>query len=157
LALHRLPTFFDKLSVRNIHFAAKDLPQPALPHSEPVEGRRHWRSIMSMTLRRIILFTRRMPAMAAFYAGTLGLRQVTDEDGFKEFDAGGCKIALHNGASEVGARPPKIVFWSDDVPAAREVLVARGANVGKVLSGRGLVRCEGKDPDGNPFQISNRP
>jgi hypothetical protein len=28
--------------------------------------------------------------------------------------------------------------------------------MGHVKSGSGLDLCEGKDPDGNPFQISNR-
>jgi len=111
---------------------------------------------MSLTLRRIILFTRNMAEMAAYYRNTLDLPLVTDESGFKEFDAGGCKIALHNGASEIGARPPKIVFYSADVAATRENLTARGAKLGKVLAQGGLIRCEGKDPDGNPFQISNR-
>ncbi len=32
----------------------------------------------------------------------------------------------------------------------------RGAKMGKVKSGAGLDLCEGVDPDGNPFQISNR-
>ena len=41
--------------------------------------------------------------------------------------------------------------------AARETLIARGAKLGKLMSGSGLTRCEGKDPDGNPFSISNRP
>jgi hypothetical protein len=26
----------------------------------------------------------------------------------------------------------------------------------KLMAGGGLVRCEGKDPDGNPFSISDR-
>ena len=56
---------------------------------------------MPLKLRRIILFTSNMNAMSAFYGDALGLPLVTDEDGFKEFDAGGCRIALHNGASEV--------------------------------------------------------
>jgi catechol 2,3-dioxygenase-like lactoylglutathione lyase family enzyme len=111
---------------------------------------------MPLRLRRIILFTRNMNAMSAFYGDLLGLPFVTDEDGFKEFDAGGCRIALHNGASEIGARPPKLVFYSDDVAAVRETLVARGVKLGNVLSQAGLVRCEGRDPDGNPLQISNR-
>jgi len=111
---------------------------------------------MPLKLRRIIFFTRNMNAMLAFYRDSLGLPLVTDEDGFKEFDAGGCRIALHNGASEVGARPPKLVFYSDDVAAMREALMARGVKLGKVMSQAGLIRCEGKDPDGNPLQISNR-
>ena len=38
----------------------------------------------------------------------------------------------------------------------REELMKRGAKMGKVKSGAGLDLCEGTDPDGNPFQISNR-
>jgi catechol 2,3-dioxygenase-like lactoylglutathione lyase family enzyme len=111
---------------------------------------------MSLKLRHIILFTRDMTDMAAFYGDKLGLPLVTDEDGFMEFDAGGCRIALHSGASEIGARLPKIVFHAEDVAAMREALLARGVKLGKLLSQGGLVRCEAKDPDGNPIQISNR-
>ncbi len=66
-------------------------------------------------------------------------------------------MALHNGSAEVGKRPPKLVFYSSDVAGTREVLIKRGAKLGQVKSGAGLDLCEGKDPDGNPFQISNRP
>ena len=112
---------------------------------------------MTLSMRRIVLFTKDMPRMVAFYRDVLGLKLRKDEKGWKEFDANGCVIALHNGTSEVGRRPPKIGFWSADVAAARESLIARGAKLGKVMSGGGLTRCEGKDPDGNPFQISSRP
>jgi catechol 2,3-dioxygenase-like lactoylglutathione lyase family enzyme len=109
-----------------------------------------------MKIRRIIIFTSQMPTMAAFYRDVLGLRQQADEPGWKEFDAGAIAIALHNGTSEVGRRPPKMVFYAADVAATREALIRRGAKMGKVKSGAGLDLCEGKDPDGNPFQISTR-
>ena len=112
---------------------------------------------MKLSMRRIVLFTKDMPQMIAFYREVLGLRLLKDEPGWKELDADGCVIALHNGSSQVGKRPPKIGFWASDVAAARDALVARGAKLGKVMSGGGLTRCEGKDPDGNPFSISNRP
>ena len=112
---------------------------------------------MTLSMRRIVLFTSNMPRMMAFYGEVLGLPLLKDEPGWKEFDAGGCVIAVHNGSSEVGRRPPKIGFWAADVAAARDALVARGARLGKVMSQGGLTRCEGKDPDGNPFQISSRP
>jgi predicted enzyme related to lactoylglutathione lyase len=111
---------------------------------------------MQLTLRRIVLFTPDMPRLTAFYRDVLGLPLRVDEPEWKEFDAGGCGIALHNGTSAVGKRPPKLNFWSEDVAATRDALVARGANLGKVMSGPGLTRGEGKDPDGNHFQISNR-
>jgi catechol 2,3-dioxygenase-like lactoylglutathione lyase family enzyme len=112
---------------------------------------------MQLSMRRIVLFTKDMSGMIAFYRDVLGLPLVKDEPGWKELDAKGCVIALHNGSSQVGKRPPKIGFWAGDVGAAREALVARGARLGKVMSGGGLTRCEGKDPDGNPFSISDRP
>jgi predicted enzyme related to lactoylglutathione lyase len=111
---------------------------------------------MTLSLRRIILFTKNMPGMVAFYRDVLGLKLRKDEPGWKEFDANGCVIALHNGTSAVGKRPPKLGFWANDIAAAREALVKRGAKMSKLMSGAGLVRCEGKDPDGNHFSISDR-
>jgi catechol 2,3-dioxygenase-like lactoylglutathione lyase family enzyme len=111
---------------------------------------------MTLSMRRIILFTKDMPRMVAFYRDVLGLELRKAEKGWKEFDANGCVIALHNGTSEVGRRPPKIGFWARDIVAARAGLIARGAKMTRVMSGAGLTRCEGKDPDGNPFYISDR-
>jgi catechol 2,3-dioxygenase-like lactoylglutathione lyase family enzyme len=111
---------------------------------------------MRMKIRRIVMFTSRMEAMTAFYRDVIGLELQVNEKGWKDFDAGGINLALHNGTSEVGRRPPKLVFHSDDVAATREALIRRGAKMGKVKSGSGLDLCEGADPDGNPFQISNR-
>jgi catechol 2,3-dioxygenase-like lactoylglutathione lyase family enzyme len=111
---------------------------------------------MTLSMRRIVLFTKDMPGMVAFYRDALGLRLAKDEKGWKEFDANGCVIALHNGTSAVGRRPPKIGFWARDIAAARQELVGRGAKMTKLMVGGGLVRCEGKDPDGNPFSVSDR-
>ena len=72
---------------------------------------------MLLSMRRIVLFTKAMPRMVAFYRDVLGLNLVKDEKGWKEFDANGCIIALHNGTSEVGRRPPKIGFWAEDIEA----------------------------------------
>ncbi len=47
-------------------------------------------------------------------------------------DAGGCVIALHNGTSEVGRRPPKIGFWASDIAAARQELIERRLPAGAV-------------------------
>ena len=109
-----------------------------------------------MDLKRIILFTPDMARMTAFYRDVLGLPQRYDEPGFKEFDGGACGIALHNGKSRVGARAPKLSFWVDDIAAAHAELIARGAEMGEALGAGGLMRCEGRDPDGNAFQLSSR-
>jgi catechol 2,3-dioxygenase-like lactoylglutathione lyase family enzyme len=104
--------------------------------------------------------------MVAFYAGVLGLELISSEDGWREFATGACRIALHKGKSVVGSRPPKLVFYADDVAQAREELVARlsqlgkasrgRAKLGKVLSTGRFEMCDGKDPDGNSIQISGR-
>jgi hypothetical protein len=94
--------------------------------------------------------------MSKFYGEVLGLKQVTEERGWCEFDAGAARIALHSGPSSPGRKGPKIVFYAQDVATLRETLVARGARFGKVREGDPLCLCDGKDPDGNPIQLSNR-
>ena len=105
---------------------------------------------------RVILFTAQMEAMCSFYGQVIGLKQVTDEKGWKEFDAGGIRIALHSGPSSPGRKGPKLVFRSQDVAALREELAARGAKFAKVRQGAAFCLCDGKDPDGNPIQLSDR-
>jgi catechol 2,3-dioxygenase-like lactoylglutathione lyase family enzyme len=112
---------------------------------------------MTLSMRRIVLFTKNMPGMVAFYRDVLGLKLRKDDKGWKEFDANGCVITLHNGTSAVGRRPPKMGFWAKDVSAARDELLSRGAKMSKLMARDDFVRCEGKDPDGNPFYVSNRP
>jgi catechol 2,3-dioxygenase-like lactoylglutathione lyase family enzyme len=112
--------------------------------------------MLSMKMARVILFTAQMDAMSAFYGQVLGLKQVTNEKGWREFAAGGARIALHSGPSSPGRKGPKIVFYAKDVAALRETLVARGAKFGKVRQGEILCLCDGKDPDGNPIQLSDR-
>lgn len=111
---------------------------------------------MDLSIKRIIIFTNAMPAMTRFYRDVLGLKQKADESGWKEFQAGACRIALHNGTSAVGRRAPKLVFFSAQVAKTRDTLLKRGAKLGQIKSKDGLDLCEGTDPDGNPFQISNR-
>jgi catechol 2,3-dioxygenase-like lactoylglutathione lyase family enzyme len=109
-----------------------------------------------MKMARVILFTSQMDAMSNFYGKILGLRQVGIEKGWQEFAAGGARIALHSGPSSPGRKGPKIVFHAKDVAALREKLVGRGASFGKVRQGEVFCLCDGKDPDGNPIQLSNR-
>ena len=84
------------------------------------------------------------------------MEQVSSEKGWREFAAGGACIALHSGPSSPGRKGPKLVFHANDVAALREILVARGARFGKVQQGDVFCLCDGKDPDGNPIQLSNR-
>jgi catechol 2,3-dioxygenase-like lactoylglutathione lyase family enzyme len=109
-----------------------------------------------MKMARVILFTGQMDAMSRFYGEVLGLEQVTKEKGWQEFDAGGARIVLHSGPSSPGRKGPKIVFYAEDEAAMRETLVARGAKFGKAKLGDVFCLCDGKDPDGNPIQLSSR-
>jgi catechol 2,3-dioxygenase-like lactoylglutathione lyase family enzyme len=108
-----------------------------------------------MKMARVILFTGQIDIMSRFYGDVLGLEQVTNEKGWREFAAGPVTIALHSGPSSPGRKGPKIVFHAKNVAAERERLVARGARFGKVREGE-FCLCDGKDPDGNPIQLSNR-
>ena len=110
----------------------------------------------SMRLARVILFTGQMDALSRFYGEVLGLEQISEEKGWREFAAGEARIALHSGPSSPGRKGPKIVFHAEDVAEMRETLVARGAKFGKVRQGEIFSLCDGKDPDGNPIQLSNR-
>jgi catechol 2,3-dioxygenase-like lactoylglutathione lyase family enzyme len=111
---------------------------------------------MQLRLSRVILFTANMDQMVAFYRDVLGLKLRTIDKGWKTFDAGACEIALHSGGGKPAPRSPKIQFDVKDVAATRDWLITRGAKMGKVSSKDGLDLCGGKDPDGNPFSLSNR-
>ena len=109
-----------------------------------------------MKMARIILFTAQMDVMSDFYGRVLGLKLISQEKGWREFDAGGASIALHSGPASPGRKGPKIAFHAEDVAALRATLVARGAKFEKAREGEVLCLCDGKDPDGNPIQLSNR-
>jgi catechol 2,3-dioxygenase-like lactoylglutathione lyase family enzyme len=109
-----------------------------------------------MEMARVILFTGQIDEMSKFYGEVLGLSQITNEKGWREFAAGAARIALHSGPSSPGHKGPKIVFHARDVAAVRKTLVERGARFGKVRQGDVFCLCDGKDPDGNPIQLSDR-
>jgi catechol 2,3-dioxygenase-like lactoylglutathione lyase family enzyme len=111
---------------------------------------------MRLELRRVILFTRNLEPMGRFYGEVLGLELANSEAGWREYRAGAIVVALHEGESKIGKRPPKLAFYAADVAAVRAVLIRRGATMGKVLSTASFDLCDGKDPDGNAFQISSR-
>jgi catechol 2,3-dioxygenase-like lactoylglutathione lyase family enzyme len=113
--------------------------------------------MMDLKFKRVILFSSDPERLSAFYRDVLGLAEVGREKGWIEFDAGGCAIALHKGRSVAGTRPPKLVFHARDVSAARARLIKRGfARLGPVKSAPSFQMCDGRDPDGNPIQISSR-
>ncbi len=111
---------------------------------------------MTLKMARVILFTAKMEEMSRFYGEVLGLKQVCDEPGWREFAAGGIRIALHSGPASPGRKGPKLVFHARDVAGLRRTLTGRGARFGKVRDAGHFCLCDGRDPDGNPVQLSSR-
>jgi catechol 2,3-dioxygenase-like lactoylglutathione lyase family enzyme len=112
---------------------------------------------MTLRLRRVMLFARDMKTMTRFYEEQLGLKVLERGTSFVDFDAGACRIALHRASTPRPGRT-KICFYVEDVSAARAELVARNVAMGKDPGpGPGFKPCDGRDPEGNVLQISNRP
>ena len=113
------------------------------------------------SVARIILFVWDVPAVAAFYRDKLGLSVIGEiEPGWTELNAGAINIALHHAGryhTRSGASSPaKVVFQVDDVPATKVVLEADGVRMSEISTWEGIQFCDGRDPAGNPFQISTR-
>jgi catechol 2,3-dioxygenase-like lactoylglutathione lyase family enzyme len=124
-----------------------------------------------MRLGQVVLFVKDLARMRAFYQDALGLTPVsgTAAEGWLRLDAGGTVLALHALPPHVAAKvtitdPPRIrddtaikfTFQVEDVERAREAFAARGARMGETRRFGSLVFCDGVDPEGNVFQISNR-
>ncbi len=110
-----------------------------------------------MKMARMILFTSQMDKMSKFYGEVLGLKQVSERKGLAGVRGGRRKHRVCIPARpRRAARVRRSSSMRTDVAAMREKLVARGANFGKVREGEMFCLCDGKDPDGNPIQLSNR-
>ena len=65
---------------------------------------------MNIKVMRVIFFTRQIDRMSEYDRDVLGLKQVTNEKSWREFDAGGLRIALHSGPPSPGKKGPKIAL-----------------------------------------------
>ena len=115
------------------------------------------------TMSRVTLVVQNMMAVTEFYRDVLQLKPIFDLDvqppQWIEFNTGPCKLALQV-ASKVDGVPStysKIIFYVDDVVSARQELLERGAPMGELEKDGRFEYCGGSDPEGNKFQISNRP
>ena len=107
---------------------------------------------VSLELKRIVLFVADLEKQAAYYRDGLGLPVLEEREGWIEFDAGGCSIALHR-----GARNPRLDFaTAEPLDRMHGDLKSRGVKLQEIKKDfldRGRY-CRGKDAEGNPFQIS---
>ncbi len=110
---------------------------------------------------RIVIYTRKIDEMAAFYARHFGYRaQRRAGDAIVELvpAAGGLTILLHPAAvsQKEGQVLVKLVFDVEDVEAFCTAARAGGLEFGAVHRGDGYAFANAKDPSKNPVQVSSR-
>lgn len=113
-----------------------------------------------MHLHRLIIFCSDPETLAAFYVRAFAMEVLSRDGSFVDVGHPGSastRIGFHKGKKDKnGALKP--CFHSTDIAADRQRLVALGASMGKVVGAPdALCFCDGKDPEGNLLQISNRP
>ena len=110
-------------------------------------------------MSRVIIFTHDVERLSEFYRSNSGLG-VVGEAGpdWTELTTGACNIAFHKYEEEIEGRDGwiKIVFGAGDVAGERERLVGQGVEMSDVVEFGFIKLCDGRDPDGNWFQISSR-
>lgn len=118
---------------------------------------------MRFTLQRYILFCKDMPGMIAFYRDVMGLKLSTrtgvPETEWAELGGKAFRLCLHKSGKpgQAGRSRNKVVFSVDDVGVSRKHLIKGGARMGKHHHWGHLDACDGKDPEGNLFQIAGPP
>ena len=124
-----------------------------------------------MKLSQVIVFAKDVRRMRDFYTRALELTVIeeTEAADLVRLDAGGPVIFLH-AIPEAVARgividdppraradnPIKLTFHTSDVGAARARLIEAGAQMSEPRCFDAIEICDGVDPEGNVFQISNR-
>lgn len=114
---------------------------------------------MKLKPARVIIFCRSVPVMMEFYSLIADVSESYIESDLKwgELRTGNMNIAFHY--SPIAGKTTsgfKLVFFTKQIAAARKELTAMGVNMGQVIKSGRLRLCNGRDPEGNVFQISNR-
>jgi predicted enzyme related to lactoylglutathione lyase len=118
-------------------------------------------------LNRVIIYVGDVEKCAGFYRHVFGFTTLASDlptNEWIELETGGCRLAFiqaHGPAGSIHSatggpmNPHKIVFYAEDVAAVRTQLVGRGAVMGDVRMFGPLALCDGQDPEGHIFQLSN--
>lgn len=113
-------------------------------------------------LIEVILYVQDTDAQVRFYRDRLGLKVLhptgtTDysSESWVTLDTGKCTLALHaGGKGRIGEDTPKIVFGVEEIETARQELLEGGVKIGEIRQAApGVMVCDGRDPEGNPFSI----
>jgi catechol-2,3-dioxygenase len=124
---------------------------------------------MDASLNRVILYVQDVGRLADFYRDVLGLPIVEEIEGeWSVHRAGACELALHRVGKPYRVADPsswqvdnnvKLVLTVDrDLTELRAELVGKGVAMGAIKSYPGLTGplCDGRDPEGNVFQLAQR-
>lgn len=112
-----------------------------------------------MDISRVIILTPDVKRLADFYMSCFGLGLVgASDDGWTELNGGNTNIAFHHINENAERRDGwiKVVFGSKDVTGEKLRLEGLGVAMSDVVEFGQIQLCDGKDPDGNMFQISSR-
>jgi predicted enzyme related to lactoylglutathione lyase len=125
---------------------------------------------MNASLSRVILYVQDVERLATFYRNAFSLSVVEHiKDEWAVLKAGACEIALHRVGEPYRVPDPsawkaasnaKLVMTVDcEIAGVRAELVAKGVAMGEIKSYPGLTGplCDGTDPEGNVFQLSQKP
>ncbi|MFN7025099.1 MAG: VOC family protein [Pseudorhizobium sp.] len=116
---------------------------------------------MQSGLGRIIVYTKRIHEMVAFYSGFFGFTAVQRPgDMIVELrpNGDGISILLHPAAKgqKEGQVLVKLVFDVEDVPEFLRLAVDKGLVFGPIHQADGYVFANAKDPSGNSVSVSSR-
>jgi predicted enzyme related to lactoylglutathione lyase len=112
-------------------------------------------------LGRIVLYVHDVDAVTRFYERHFGF-VITRKEGDRivelSMPSGGASLMLHPAAKsqKKGQSLVKLVFDVSDVETFRRDAQAQGLDFGPLHAAEGYVFCNGRDPAGNPIQISSR-
>jgi len=112
-----------------------------------------------MNISRLIIFTPDVRRLSDFYSNAFGLSKVDGGDAeWAELSTGTCNLAFHHYAEEGVGRDgwTKIVFGAKNVRDEKARLESLGIEMSEVVQFGDIQLCDGRDPDGNWFQISSR-
>ena len=121
---------------------------------------------MGVKLSRLIIYVQDVERLSEFYRQAFGFPLVQHIAGeWAVLQAGPCELALHRVGlpyRDAEGRPgegsnAKIVFAIDSpVAEIRDRLIATGISMGEIKQYPGLTGrlCDGRDPEGNVFQLA---
>jgi len=123
---------------------------------------------MKAKLSDVILYVRDVDNLKKFYAEHFGLQVIEEDSVWALLDAGNSSLGLHRMGDQYlqqsdfnhpSDNNTKIVFEIDqDIRTARAGMISRGIKMKeiKTFESYDFWLCDGRDPEGNVFQLKSR-